>query len=57
VRIVKSLKDQGISVIVLSTEPETVLSMADRIIVMRRGQVAQEFADRTISKDQLLAAA
>jgi ribose transport system ATP-binding protein len=57
VRIVKSLKEQGIAVIVLSTEPETVLSMADRIIVMRRGQVAQEFADRTISKDQLLAAA
>jgi ribose transport system ATP-binding protein len=56
-RIVKSLKEQGIGVIVLSTEPETVLSMADRIIVMRRGAVAQEFADRTISKDQLLAAA
>lgn len=57
VRIVKSLKQQGIGVIVLSTEPETVLSMADRIIVLRRGQVAQEFADRAISKDQLLAAA
>ena len=57
VRIVKSLKEKGIGVIVLSTEPETVLSMADRIIVMRRGRVAEEFADRTISKDQLLAAA
>ena len=42
----ESLRDQGVGIIVLSTEPETVLSLADRIIVMRKGQVAQEFADR-----------
>jgi ribose transport system ATP-binding protein len=42
---------------VASAEPETVLTMADRILVMRKGQIAQEFADRGVSKDQLLAAA
>jgi ribose transport system ATP-binding protein len=55
--IVRKLRDQGIAVIVLSTEPETVLSLADRIIVLKRGEVVREFANETISKDRLLEAA
>jgi ribose transport system ATP-binding protein len=57
VRIVRALRDTGIAIIVLSTEPETVLSLADRVLVMRKGEFAQEFADESISKDRLLAAA
>jgi ribose transport system ATP-binding protein len=56
-RIVKSLRDQGIGIVVVSAEPETVLSLADRILVMKRGRVAREFASETVSKDRLLAAA
>ena len=41
VRIVKSLAAEGMAVIVLSTEPETVLSLADRVLVMRKGELAQ----------------
>ena len=41
----------------LSTEPETVLSLADRIIVLKRGAVVREFTGETISKDRLLEAA
>jgi ribose transport system ATP-binding protein len=55
--IVRKLRDQGIAVIVLSTEPETVLALADRIIVLKRGEVVREFANETISKDRLLEAA
>lgn len=55
--IIKALRDQGIGIIVVSAEPETVLSLADRILVMRRGIVAHEFAGETVSKDRLLAAA
>jgi ribose transport system ATP-binding protein len=55
--IVRQLRDQGIAVIVLSTEPETVLSLADRVIVLKRGEVVREFAGETISKDRLLEAA
>jgi ribose transport system ATP-binding protein len=55
--IVKSLRDQGIGVVVVSTEPETVLALADRILVMRRGSITQEFRDQMVSKDRLLAAA
>ncbi len=57
VRIVRSLRDQGVGVLVVSTEPETVLSLADRILVMRRGAITGEFAGGAVSKDRLLAAA
>ena len=57
VRIVKGLKDEGVAVLVVSTEPETVLALADRILVMRRGEIAHEFRDEPVSKDQLLATA
>ena len=51
------LRDSGIAIVVFSTEPETVLSLADRVLVMRKGEIAHEFAGEAISKDQLLAAA
>ena len=57
VRIVRALRDQGIAIVVFSTEPETVLSLADRVLVMRKGEIAHEFASEAISKDRLLAAA
>jgi ribose transport system ATP-binding protein len=57
VRIVKGLKPQGIGVIVASAEPETVLALADRILVMRKGEITGEFRHGTVSKDRLLAAA
>jgi ribose transport system ATP-binding protein len=57
VKIVRSLRDQGIGVVVVSTEPETVLSLADRILVMKKGRIVREFAGEAISKDRLLEAA
>jgi ribose transport system ATP-binding protein len=57
VKIVQRLRDQGIGIIIVSTEPETVLSMANRVVVMRKGRMVGAFADRTIAKDDLLAAA
>ncbi|MGO8799511.1 MAG: sugar ABC transporter ATP-binding protein [Roseiarcus sp.] len=57
VQIVRALRDKGIAIIVFSTEPETVLSLADRVLVMRKGEIACEFASQAISKDRLLAAA
>ena len=57
VKIVRGLREQGIGVVVVSTEPETVLSLADRILVMKKGRIVREFAGETVSKDRLLAAA
>ena len=57
VRIVRRLRDEGLAVVVLSTEPETVLSLADRILIMRKGEIVREFGEGTVTKDQLLEAA
>jgi ribose transport system ATP-binding protein len=57
IHIIRDLRARGLAIIVLSTEPETVLSLADRIIVLKRGEVVHEFADESISKDRLLEAA
>jgi ribose transport system ATP-binding protein len=57
IHIVRDLRAKGLAIIVLSTEPETVLSLADRVIVLKRGAVVREFANEQISKDRLLEAA
>jgi len=57
IHIVRDLRAKGLAIIVLSTEPETVLSLADRVIVLKRGAVVREFSNERISKDRLLEAA
>jgi ribose transport system ATP-binding protein len=57
INIVRDLRAKGLAIIVLSTEPETVLSLADRIIVLKRGAMVREFASEAVSKDRLLQAA
>jgi ribose transport system ATP-binding protein len=57
VKIVRGLRDQGMGVVVVSTEPETVLSLADRVLVMKKGEIVREFVSEAISKDRLLEAA
>ncbi|MFO0992256.1 MAG: sugar ABC transporter ATP-binding protein [Hyphomicrobiales bacterium] len=57
IRILKTLRDKGVAILVLSTEPETILTLADRVTVMKKGQVAREFAGGHIEKSDLLAAA
>jgi ribose transport system ATP-binding protein len=57
IRIVKSLRDRGVAILVLSTEPETILTLADRVTVLKRGEVAREFTRGHIDKADLLAAA
>jgi len=57
INIIRDLRARGLAIIVLSTEPETVLSLADRIIVLKRGVVVREFGNEAISKDRLLEAA
>jgi ribose transport system ATP-binding protein len=57
VKIVRGLRDKGLAIVVVSAEPETVLSLADRVVVMKKGRIVREFAGETISKDRLLEAA
>ncbi|MGA2493165.1 MAG: sugar ABC transporter ATP-binding protein [Roseiarcus sp.] len=57
VKIVRALRDQGMAIIVASTEPETILALADRILVIKKGEISREFAAETVSKERLLGAA
>src|SRR6266576_1350472 len=57
INIIRDLRARGLAIIVLSTEPETVLSLADRIFVLKRGTVVREFSNEAISKDRQLEAA
>jgi ribose transport system ATP-binding protein len=57
IRILRALRDQGVAVVVLSTEPETILTLADRVIVMKRGRIVKTFEEGHVEKADLLAAA
>jgi ribose transport system ATP-binding protein len=57
IRIVKNLRDKGVAILVLSTEPETILTLADRVTVIKKGTVAKQFSTGHIEKADLLAAA
>ncbi|MDP9363589.1 MAG: sugar ABC transporter ATP-binding protein [Chloroflexota bacterium] len=53
--LVRELKAEGVAILLLSTEPETVIAESDRILVMSKGRITKELAagDR-VSKDLLM---
>ena len=55
--IIRKLQEKNVGIIVVSTEPETIMALADRVIVMKKGSVSREFSRELVSKRQLLAAA
>jgi ribose transport system ATP-binding protein len=57
VKIVQELRGRGLAILLVSTEPETVLAMASRVLVMRKGRIVKQFENETIGKDSLLGAA
>jgi ribose transport system ATP-binding protein len=52
--LIKALKAEGVAIILLSTEPETVIAESDRILVMSKGRITKEFAGERVSKDLLM---
>ena len=52
-QLVAQQKQAGAAVVLASSEPEIVLAHADRIVVMSRGRVTQEFADTHVDKQTL----
>jgi len=56
IRIVQRLQVQGVSALLVSTEPETVLAMAQRVLVMHRGRVVAEYVDCRVDKRTLVEA-
>jgi ribose transport system ATP-binding protein len=56
VRIVRDVAKQGTAVLLVSSEPETVLTFSDRILVAHRGRIVREFTNTQASKNELMAA-
>ncbi|MCK4803636.1 MAG: sugar ABC transporter ATP-binding protein [Spirochaetes bacterium] len=54
VEAIKTLKNQGLSCIVISMEPETILDLSDRVMIFSRGRVVSELKDTKTSKLKIL---
>jgi ribose transport system ATP-binding protein len=54
VNILREFRNQGYAILVISSEPETILELSDRIIVMSRGNVVSEMENLNLNKDSLV---
>ncbi|WP_205619495.1 ribose ABC transporter ATP-binding protein RbsA [Ferrimonas senticii] len=56
-QLINQFKQQGMSIILVSSDMPEVMGMSDRILVMNHGQISGEFDAKTATQEQLLAAA
>jgi len=56
-RILAGLADEGVGMLVISSELEELIGLCDRILVMRRGRLTGEFERAQFSREGILAAA
>jgi ribose transport system ATP-binding protein len=52
--IVQRLRDQGVAILLITTEPETIVRIADRALVMRKGQLTAELSGSELTKENLM---
>ena len=53
-QLVRQFKQQGMAIVLISSEPEIVLGNSDRIVVMSKGQVTQTVDNVDLTKEQLM---
>jgi ribose transport system ATP-binding protein len=56
-RIIDELASKGVGLLLISSEVEELIGVADRILVMRRGEIAAEFARAEFDRERILSAA
>lgn len=56
-QLINKFKQDGLSIIIVSSEMPEVLGMSDRILVMREGRIRGEFSRAEATQEKLLAAA
>ncbi len=54
VQSIRNLKKQGLSCIVISMEPETILDLSDRVLIFSRGRITQRIEEAETSKIKLM---
>lgn len=52
--IVQGLRAKGVATLLITTEPETILGIADRALVMSKGRITAELAGPELTKEQLM---
>ncbi len=55
-RLMSQLANEGIGIVMISSEIPEIIAMADRILVMRRGEIVTEFQQSVTQEDLLCAA-
>ena len=55
--LIRSLAEEGMAVLLISSEHLEVIGLAHRVLVMREGRVVAEFDEATMSEDAVLRAA
>jgi ABC-type sugar transport system ATPase subunit len=53
-RLIRSLADQRVAVLVISSELPELLAISDRLIVMRQGRIAGELAGSSATQERVL---
>ena len=56
-RVIQELAEQGLSVIVISSDLEELLAISHRVLVMANGQIKGEFPAQEVSTDEVMALA
>lgn len=56
-RLMRSLSEEGVSILMISSEIEEIVSLSDRVLVMRQGRMVAEFEGEAINEQQILRAA
>ncbi|MEF9988402.1 MAG: ATP-binding cassette domain-containing protein, partial [Christensenella sp.] len=56
-KILRNIAQQGASVIVVSSELPEILSVSDRILVMRKGRISAEFENVGVTQEMLMSKA
>ncbi|MCB0093409.1 MAG: sugar ABC transporter ATP-binding protein, partial [Caldilineaceae bacterium] len=56
-RLLAELAQQGIAILMISSELPEILAMSDRIVVMCQGRVTGEFTHASATEEKILTAA
>jgi rhamnose transport system ATP-binding protein len=55
-RLMSQLAQQGLAILMISSELPEIMGMSDRILVMREGRIVAEFSRAQASQEQIAAA-
>jgi ribose transport system ATP-binding protein len=52
--ILRALRNEGMGILIVSSEPETVLAVADRALTMLRGRITGEISGHALNQENLM---